>query len=94
MFTAFPIKPPRAARPGQRRAHAEPAGGLPGVTAPTLVIGFADDVVVPAYLGAEVADAIPERPVPPRSPTPATSASSKPDAVNTAILEFFADTRV
>ena len=29
------------------------------ITAPVLVIGFEDDVVLPAHLGKEVADAIP-----------------------------------
>ena len=60
MFTMWPTKP----TPGLRaQIDVAPEGNrLPAyrsITAPVLVIGFADDVVLPPHLGREVADAIP-----------------------------------
>ena len=60
MFTTWPIKP----TPGLRcQLDVSPqTNRLPAyrnIAAPVLVIGFADDVVTPPYLGREVADALP-----------------------------------
>ena len=58
------------------------------------MIGFADDVLLPPHLAAEVAAALPMAATW-RFPTPGTSVSSNvPDAVNGAMLEFFAGARV
>lgn len=95
MFTMWPIK----ATPGlHAQVNVAPTqnrlASYLGITAPTLVIGFADDVVVPAYLGAEVAAAIPNAAYLEIPDTGHLGFIEKPDAVNTAILEFFASTRV
>ena len=66
MFTMWPTKPTPGLR-GQLENRARTSNRLPAyrnITAPVLVIGFADDVVLPPHLGREVADALPERPLP------------------------------
>jgi pimeloyl-ACP methyl ester carboxylesterase len=60
MFTMWPTKP----TPGMKnQLSVAPVGNrlsaYRSITAPVLVIGFEDDVVLPAHLGREVADAIP-----------------------------------
>ena len=60
------------------------------ITRPVLVIGFADDVVLPAHLGREVADAIPAARYVEIPDTGHLGFIEKPDAVNTALLEFLA----
>ena len=91
MFTMWPIK----ATPGlHAQTNVAPTenrlAAYRGVTAPTMVIGFADDVVVPAYLGAEVAQAIPNATYLEIPDTGHLGFIEKPDAVNDAILQFFA----
>jgi pimeloyl-ACP methyl ester carboxylesterase len=54
-----------------------------------LVIGFADDVVTPPHLGAEVADAIPNARFRKIREAGHLGFIEQPDAVNSAILEFF-----
>ena len=60
------------------------------ITAPVLVIGFADDVVTPPHLGREVADAIPNGRYLQIADTGHLGFIERPEVVNAAILQFFA----
>lgn len=60
------------------------------ITAPVLVIGFADDVVTPPYLGREVADAIPNGRYLEVADAGHLGFLEQPDAVNGLALRFFA----
>ncbi|OBB23893.1 bromoperoxidase [Mycolicibacterium peregrinum] len=60
------------------------------ITTPVLVIGFADDLVMPPYLGAEVADALPNGRYLEIADTGHLGFLERPNAVNSAILDFFA----
>jgi pimeloyl-ACP methyl ester carboxylesterase len=62
------------------------------ITTPVLVIGFADDVVIPPHLGAEVADALPNGRYREIADTGHLGFLERPHAVNSAILDFFAHT--
>ena len=92
MFTVWPTKP----TPG---LHCQPGIGphenrLPAyrsITAPTLVIGFADDVVLPPHLGREVAEAIPNSRYLEFPDTGHLGFLEKPQEVNAAALKFLAD---
>lgn len=59
------------------------------IPAPVLVIGFADDLVVPPHLGAEVADAIPNGQYREIVGAGHLGFLERPEAVNSAILDFF-----
>jgi pimeloyl-ACP methyl ester carboxylesterase len=61
------------------------------ITAPVLVIGFADDVVLPPHLAREVADALPNGHYLEIPDTGHLGFIEKPQVVNTAALDFFAD---
>ena len=92
MFTMWPTKP----TPGLRTQLAiSPQGNrLPAyrsITAAVLVIGFADDVVLPPHLGREVADAIPSGHYLEIPDTGHLGFIEKPQEVNSAALKFFAD---
>jgi pimeloyl-ACP methyl ester carboxylesterase len=92
MFTMWPTKQ----TPGLRcQLGITPDGNrLPAyraVTAAVLVIGFADDVVAPAYLGREVADAIPNGSYLEVPDTGHLGFIEAPQVVNAAALKFFAD---
>ena len=90
MFTMWPVKPTPGLRcqlavsPTENRLPAYRA-----ITAPVLVIGFSDDVVLPAYLSAEVARAIPNARYLQIPDTGHLGFIEKPDEVNAAMLEFF-----
>ena len=91
MFTMWPTKP----TPGLRaqldigpRDNRLPA--YRSITAPVLVIGFADDVVLPPHLGREVADALPNGRYLEIPDTGHLGFIEKPQVVNAAALEFFA----
>lgn len=93
MFTMWPQKP----TPGMRtQLDIAPQGSrlsaYQSVTTPVLVIGFADDVVLPSYLGREVANALPNGRFLEIPGTGHLGFIEKPQVVNTAILNFFADT--
>jgi pimeloyl-ACP methyl ester carboxylesterase len=60
------------------------------ITTPVLVIGFADDLVMPPYLSAEVADALPNGKYVEIADTGHLGFLERPQAVNAAILDFFA----
>jgi pimeloyl-ACP methyl ester carboxylesterase len=92
IFTMWPVKP----TPGLRtQLSVVPDGNrLPayrGITAPVLVIGFADDVVLPAHLSAEVANALPNGRYLEIPHTGHLGFIEQPQAVNAAMLKFFAD---
>lgn len=92
MFTLWPTKPTRGLR---AQAEVTPEGSrLPAyrsIAAPTLVIGFADDLAVPAYLSKEVADALPNGRYLEICDAGHLGFLERPEAVNAAILQFFAD---
>jgi pimeloyl-ACP methyl ester carboxylesterase len=92
MFRMWPVRP----TPGLRcQVDAAPDGNrLPAyrsITAPVLVIGFADDIVFPPHLGREVADALPSGRYLEIADTGHLGFIERPDAVNAAILKFFAE---
>ncbi len=92
MFTMWPTRPTPGLRcqtgigPTENRLPA-----YRSITAPTLVIGFADDVVLPPHLGREVADAIPNGRYLEIPDAGHLGFLEKPQEVNAAALKFFAD---
>jgi len=70
---------------GNTRSSANP------ITSTDAVIGFADDLVLPPHLGAEVASAIPNGRYLEIADTGHLGFLERPDAVNAAILDFFAN---
>lgn len=91
MFTMWPTK----STPGLKAqlACAPETNRLPAyghVAAPVLVIGFADDVVLPPHLSREVADAFPLGRYLEIADAGHLGFIERPDEVNAAILEFFA----
>ncbi|MGX9674530.1 alpha/beta fold hydrolase [Mycobacterium sp. HM-7] len=91
MFTMWPTK----ATPGLRAqlAVAPETNRLPAyrqIAVPVQVIGFADDVVLPPHLSKEVADAIPLGRYLEIPDAGHLGFIERPDAVNAAVLEFFA----
>ncbi|MGV9797550.1 alpha/beta fold hydrolase [Mycobacterium sp. NPDC003449] len=92
MFTMWPTKP----TPGLRaQLDVAPDGNRLAayrvITAPVLVIGFADDLVLPPHLGREVADAIPNGRYLEIPDTGHLGFIEKPQDINAAILKFFAE---
>lgn len=91
MFNMWPTK----STPGLRcQLDVSPQGNrLPAyrnIAASVLVIGFADDVVTPPYLGREVADALPNGRYLHIPDAGHLGFFERPEAVNTAVLKFFA----
>lgn len=89
-FTFWPIE----STPGIRAQHdvAPVNDRLPAyraITTPVLVIGFADDLVIPPHLGAEVAAALPNGRYLEITDAGHLGFLERPDAVNSAILDFF-----
>ncbi|GAA1571921.1 alpha/beta fold hydrolase [Dactylosporangium maewongense] len=60
------------------------------ITVPCRVIAFADDLICPPHLGAEVADAIPDCDLVEIDRAGHLGNIERPDEVNTAIIEFLA----
>jgi pimeloyl-ACP methyl ester carboxylesterase len=90
MFTIWPIKlTPGVIRQGAISPQGNHLLAYRSITAPVLVIGFADDVVTPPHLGREVADAIPNGQYLQLADTGHLGFLERPDAVNSAVLEFF-----
>ncbi|HEX5142524.1 MAG TPA: alpha/beta hydrolase [Mycobacterium sp.] len=92
MFTMWPTE----MTPGARcQIDVGPAASrLPAyrsITAKVLVMGFADDVVLPPHLGKEVAQAIPKARFIRIADTGHLGFIERPDVVNAALLDFFAD---
>ncbi|PQE01703.1 bromoperoxidase [Mycobacterium sp. EPG1] len=93
MFTMWPQKPTPGIRTQLSVAPLESRlAAYQSITAPALVIGFADDVVLPSHLGREVANALPNGRFLEIPDTGHLGFIEKPEVVNTAILNFFADT--
>jgi pimeloyl-ACP methyl ester carboxylesterase len=95
MFAAFPLK----RTPGWHAQltvmpHENRLPAYRSITTPVLVIGFADDVITPAALGREVAEAMPNGRFIQIGNTGHLGFLERPDAVNKAILQFFAGTLV
>ncbi len=91
MFTMWPTKQ----TPGLRcQLGIAPDGSrlaaYRSITARVLVMGFSDDVVLPPHLGREVADALPNGRFLEVPDTGHLGFIERPDAVNTAMLQFFA----
>ncbi len=93
MFTMWPVKQTPGLRcqldiaPQDNRLAA-----YRNIQHPVLVIGFADDVVTPPHLGREVADALPNGRYLETPDTGHLGFIERPDEVNKAALEFFAQT--
>jgi pimeloyl-ACP methyl ester carboxylesterase len=91
MFTMWPVKPTLGLRcqlgvsPADNRLSA-----YRSITAGVLVIGFADDVITPPHLGREVADALPNGSFLQIDDAGHLGFLERPQAVNAAILQFFA----
>jgi pimeloyl-ACP methyl ester carboxylesterase len=89
-FTMWPSKPSAGFRaqftiaPDEDRRPAYRT-----IATPVLVIGFADDVVMPPHLGAEVADALPKGRYLQIADAGHNGYLEQPEAVNAAILDFF-----
>jgi pimeloyl-ACP methyl ester carboxylesterase len=89
-FTMFPTKSTAGVRaqygvaPENDRTPAYAA-----ITTPVLVIGFADDVLVPPHLGAEVATALPNGRYVEVADTGHLGFLERPQAVNSVILNYF-----
>lgn len=95
MFTMWPTP----STPGLRRQldivpDTNRLAAYRSITVPTLVIGFADDVIHPPHLGAEVADAIPGARYLQIPDAGHLGFIEKPQAVNAAALDFFAAEQV
>jgi pimeloyl-ACP methyl ester carboxylesterase len=89
----FTVWPPKLT-PGIRAQYgvAPPSDRRPAyrmITTPVLVIGFADDLVMPPHLGAEVADALPNGRYLEIADAGHLGFLERPNAVNSAILDFF-----
>lgn len=91
MFAAFPLRRTPGWRaqltvvPAENRLPAYRA-----IATEVLVIGFADDVITPPALGKEVGDALPGGRYIQIANTGHLGFLERPDAVNSAMLDFFA----
>lgn len=90
MFTMWPTK----LTPGLKaQIDVAPDGNrlsaYRSIAAPALVIGFADDIMLPPHLGREVAQALPNGRFLQIPDTGHLGFIERPEAVNAAILEFF-----
>lgn len=95
MFTAFPLR--RTAGWRSQLTVVPRDNRLPAyrsIGAEVLVIGFADDVITPPALGREVGEAIPGGRYVQIANAGHLGFLERPDAVNTAMLEFFAGTLI
>lgn len=94
MFSTWPMK----STPGTRcQMDITPLSNrLPAyrsIAAPVLVIGFADDVLTPPYLCREVADALPNGRYVQIPDAGHLGFFERPEAVNSAMLQFFASVK-
>jgi pimeloyl-ACP methyl ester carboxylesterase len=90
MFTMWPTKSTPGLRAQLDVAPSESRlAAYRSITTPVLVMGFADDVLLPPYLGREVADAIPQGRYLQIPDAGHLGFIERPDAVNAAALEFF-----
>ncbi|MCG7608139.1 MULTISPECIES: alpha/beta fold hydrolase [Mycobacterium] len=92
MFTRWPAK----VTPGIRAQYgvapqSDRRPSYRAITTDVLVIGFADDLVMPPHLGAEVADALPHGRYLEIPDTGHLGFLERPEVVNSAILDFFSN---
>ena len=95
MFTAFPLR--RTAGWRAQLTVAPHENRLPAyrsIGVETLVIGFGDDIITPPALGKEVGDALPKGRYIQIANAGHLGFLERPDAVNKAMLEFFAGTLI
>jgi pimeloyl-ACP methyl ester carboxylesterase len=91
MFTIWPVKiTPGIIRQGWISPQGNHLPSYRGIHTPTLVLGFADDIVTPPHLGKEVADAIPGAKYQLIADTGHLGFLERPEVVNAAALKFFA----
>jgi pimeloyl-ACP methyl ester carboxylesterase len=91
MFNVWPIKlTPGLIRQGAISPQGNHLAAYRNITAPVLVLGFADDIVTPPHLGREVADAIPNGQYQQVADAGHLGFLERPEAVNSAVLQFFA----
>jgi len=91
MFNVWPVKlTPGLVRQGAISPQGNHLAAYRNITAPVLVLGFADDIVTPPHLGREVADAIPNGQYQQVADTGHLGFLERPEAVNAAVLQFFA----
>lgn len=93
LFTMWPTK----STPGLRAQYKVTAdegrlAAYRNITKPVLVVGFADDLVSPPHLGAEVAAALPNGTYLEIADAGHLGFLERPQEVNSAILQFFAET--
>jgi pimeloyl-ACP methyl ester carboxylesterase len=90
MFTIWPIKiTPGIIRQGWISPQGNHLPSYQGIHTPTLVLGFADDIVTPPHLGKEVANAIPGARYQQIADAGHLGFLERPEIVNAAALEFF-----
>lgn len=90
-FTTWPARP----TPGFRAQfgvapRSDRRAAYQSIATPALVIGFADDLMTPPHLGAEVADALPNGRYLAITDAGHNGYLERPGVVNAAILDFFA----
>ena len=96
-YLDFALAAPRWENPGRLgqftadRDYGERLDELAGIRVPSMVIGFELDVLTPAHMSREVADAIPECQYLEIERCGHAGPFEKPDEVNRALLAFFAE---
>ena len=94
MFSTWPIKQTQGLRCQLDVApHTNRLPAYRSIAAPVLVLGFSDDIVTPPYLGREVADAMPNGRYLQIPDAGHLGFLERPQAVNAAVLQFFAGLR-
>jgi pimeloyl-ACP methyl ester carboxylesterase len=86
---AFPVRGPGAAAQYEAAITGDRLDALSAITAPTLVVGFAHDAIMPPSLVREVADAIPHSRYVEVPGVGHFGFLERPAAVNELLLEFF-----
>jgi pimeloyl-ACP methyl ester carboxylesterase len=92
MFNVWPIKlTPGLFCQGKASPQGNRVPAYRSIQTPVLVLGFADDVVTPPHLGKEVADAMPNGRYLKIPDTGHLGFLERPEVVNAAVLDFFAE---
>jgi pimeloyl-ACP methyl ester carboxylesterase len=92
MFNVWPIKlTPGLLCQGKASPQGNRVPAYRSIRTPVLVLGFADDVVTPPHLGKEVADAMSNGNYLKIPDTGHLGFLERPEVVNAAVLDFFAE---